>query len=88
MCLQLVALAAGAAASAAIAMSASKKSRPSPLQAPPPPQEMKAADVEALRKANQGVKTGVNAGTASTLLTGPEGVKDPLNTSKNTLLGQ
>jgi hypothetical protein len=62
------------------------KKNPAPAALTPPPvaQEVKTADIDAMRKAN----LGINAGISSTMLTGPGGVTDPLDLRKNKLLGQ
>lgn len=88
MCLPVVALAAAAAATGLMMSSSMKKSSPTPLAATPTPQEVKEADIKNMRKANEANNMGVNAGTASTMLTGPRGVSDPLELGKTKLLGQ
>lgn len=90
MCTPLLFVAGATAALGGMMLAQSSKKSPSPTAVKPPPvqQEVKEADIKAMRTGNEQVKTGVNAGTASTMLTGPQGVQDPLQLGKNTLLGQ
>lgn len=54
-----------------------------------PAQPVKVAPVQQLKEANAPVKTGRNASSSSTMLTGPTGVDlSSATISKNTLLGQ
>lgn len=87
----LLALAGGAAAAKIMAPKAPDAAiAPTAPATPPAPtaQGAKAPDVKAMRTANSGAGTGVNAGPASTLLTGTSGV-DPatLALAKPKLLG-
>lgn len=60
-----------------------QESKPTPVAKPP--QEAKAPNAQAIRKENMGA---AQAGPASTLLTGPEGVPNSdLNLGRNNLLG-